>query len=255
VYIGNANKYALGLPVENRIRINLWSGPRNISTAMMYSFAQRNDTCVVDEPLYAHYLKATGLNHPGREEVLQSQENDGNKVIQQIISGDCNKPVLFCKQMTHHLVNLDPDFLSKTFNILLIRDPKQVLISYSKVIDQPTLSDIGIKQSYELFEFLRERNYHALVIDSNELLKDPEKILRAVCENTGIGFQSEMLLWTAGARPEDGVWAKYWYKNVHQSTGFATFKKEEPDLPEHLQSVYDEAKPFYDFLYARSLKA
>lgn len=235
-------------------RINLWSGPRNISTALMYSFAQRNDTQVVDEPLYAHYLKTTGLNHPGKEEVMQSQDSDGSKVIDEIILGDCNKPVLFCKQMTHHLVNLDFDFLSKTCNILLIRDPKQVLISYAKVIEQPDLSDIGIKQSYELFQFLQEKKYHCLVIDSNEVLKNPEKILTAVCENIGIEFQSAMLQWRAGARREDGVWAKYWYKNVHQSTGFAPFEKEDQELPGRLQSIYEEAKPCYDFLYERALK-
>ncbi|MEO6168309.1 MAG: hypothetical protein ABIO46_03475 [Chitinophagales bacterium] len=234
-------------------RIQLWSGPRNISTAMMYSFAQRNDTLVMDEPLYAHYLNVTGLNHPGREEVLQSQENDGNKVMQKISSAEQDQPVLFCKQMTHHLINVDLNFLSQTFNLLLIRDPKEVLISYAKVIEQPTLSDIGIQQSHELFHFLKNKNYRCLIVDAKKILNDAQQQLTAICNNAGLDFQPSMLHWKAGARAEDGVWAKYWYKNVHHSTGFAPFKEQEQSLPLHLVSIYEEAKPYYDFLYARSL--
>ena len=236
-------------------RIQLWSGPRNISTAMMYSFAQRNDTQVMDEPLYAHYLHVTGLQHPGREEVLQSQEQDGNKVMQAIISGEYNKPVLFCKQMTHHLVNIDLEFLSDTINILLIRNPKDVLISYAKIIEQPSFSDIGIQQSFELYEFLQSKNYHCLIVDAAELLKDPERQLTALCNNAGIGFQTAMLSWKAGALKEDGIWAKYWYNNVHRSTGFTPFEKEDRELPIPLENIYARAKPYYDFLYQKSLIA
>lgn len=235
-------------------RINLWSGPRNISTALMYSFAQRTDTVVIDEPLYGHFLRETGLNHPGKEEVLQSQESDGNKIISQIILGECSKPILFCKQMTHHLLNLDLQFLSQTYNVILIRDPKQVLISYAKVISEPTLDDIGIRQSFDLFHFLSEKNFHHLVIDSEDVLRNPEKSLTALCENLGISFQPDMLHWKAGARPEDGVWAKYWYNNVHASTGFTPFEKDARALPPHLENIYQEAKTYYDFLAVRSIK-
>ena len=236
-------------------RINLWSGPRNISTAIMYSFAQRNDTQVVDEPLYAHYLRVSGAKHPGREEVLNSQENDGEKVMEHLLSNRWKKPIVFFKQMTHHLVNLSMDFLSRTKNILLIRDPKDVLISYSKVIEQPNLKDIGIQQSYDLWNFLEEKNFHRLVLDANEVLQHPRKLLTKVCEHTGIEFDPSMLHWKAGARTEDGVWAKHWYGNVHQSTGFASFEKEEKVLPEHLTNIYHDAKPFYDFLFQMALKA
>ncbi len=236
-------------------RIQLWSGPRNISTAMMYSFAQRNDTQVVDEPLYAHYLRVTGLPHPGRDEVLQSQEQDGNKVMEVITSGHCDKPILFCKQMTHHLVNIDLEFLASTVNILLIRNPKDVLISYAKVVDQPSLSDIGIQQSFELYEFLQSKKYHCLIVDAEELLRNPERQLTALCTNAGIDFQAAMLSWEAGARKEDGIWAKYWYHNVHRSTGFTPFDKPDRELPPQLEKIYAQAKPYYDFLYQKSLKA
>lgn len=235
--------------------IQLWSGPRNISTAFMYSFTQRNDTQVLDEPLYAHYLSKTGLEHPGHDEVLQSQENDGKKVMKKIISDSWVKPVLFCKQMTHHLIDIDLNFLKNSFNILLIRDPKQVLISYSKVIAQTKLSDIGIKQNFDLYHYLAKNNFHCLVIDSNELLKNPEKLLRNICNNVGIEFQSSMLKWQAGPKKEDGVWAKYWYENVHHSTGFEPFKEKQTELSEHLEKVYLESKPYYDFLFSHSLKA
>ena len=235
--------------------IQLWSGPRNISTAFMYSFAQRNDIQVLDEPLYAHYLEKTGMEHPGREEVLQSQEHDGNKVMEKIISDSWMKPVLFCKQMTHHLIDIDLTFLKNSFNLLLVRNPKQVLISYARVIAEPQLNDIGIKQNFDLYHYLKENNFHCLVIDSNELLKNPGKLLRIICSEAGIEFQPAMLKWEAGPKKEDGVWAKYWYENVHRSTGFEPFKETETEMPVHLEKIYLESKPYYDFLFQHSLKA
>ncbi len=240
--------------MKNKI-LQLWSGPRNISTAFMYSFAQRNDTTVLDEPLYAHYLKVTGADHPGRNDVLKSQEQDGNKVILEINTGSFNKSILFCKQMTHHLINIDLGLLSNSFNLLLIRNPKQVLHSYAKVIDHPQLSDIGIQQNFDLYHYLIKNNFHCVVIDSNELLKNPEKLLRTICDEVAIIFDPEMLSWNAGAKKEDGVWAKYWYENVHKSTGFEPFKERETILIPQLESVYLESKPYYDFLYLKSLKA
>lgn len=240
--------------MNDAIRINLCSGPRNISTAMMYSFAQRDDTIVVDEPLYAHYLQVSGAEHPGRGEVLAAQENHGMKVIEWMVNHSFDKPIVFFKQMTHHLVNLPLDFLSDCKNILLIRDPKDVLISYSKVIDQPTLTDIGIKQNYDLFKYLEEKNIHHVVVDSRDILAQPEVMLKKICASLGIIFQPAMLEWKAGSRKEDGVWAKYWYKNVHESTGFAPFERAEKELPGRLRNIYEEAKPFYDSLYHQRLQ-
>lgn len=235
--------------------IQLWSGPRNISTAFMYSFAQRNDTQILDEPLYAHFLIKTGAQHPGVNEVLESQEHDGNKVMKKILSESWQKPIIFCKQMTHHLIDIDLNFLKKSFNLLLVRNPKQVLNSYAKVIAHPQLADIGVKQNFDLYHYLKENNFHCLVIDSNELLKNPEKILRIICNKIEIAFQTSMLKWNAGAKPEDGVWAKHWYANVHQSTNFEPIKEREINLPSHLQKIFLESKPYYDFLYIHSLKA
>lgn len=241
--------------MEPVVRINLWSGPRNISTAMMYSFAQRNDTLVVDEPLYPHYLCVSGAAHPGREEVLAAQENNGQKVVEWMMSHAFEKPVVFFKQMTHHLLDLPLEFLADCRNIILIRNPKDVLISYAKVIAEPELAGIGIKQSYDLLQFLQEKKFHGVVVDSADVLKNPETLLKKLCENLGIRFQPTMLHWQVGPRPEDGVWAKHWYSNVHQSTGFAPWTGEEKILPEQLKKIYEEAKPFYDSLREQALKS
>jgi hypothetical protein len=236
-------------------RICLWSSPRNISTAMMYSFAQRPDTVVFDEPLYAHYLRVTGIDHPGREETLQSQENDGNKVVQQLMLGSFDKPVVFFKQMTHHLVQLDEAFLSEMKNILFIRDPKQIISSYAQVRPDVNMQDIGIEKQWQLFQQLTANNQHCIVLDSNEILKAPEKVLTELCTAIGIPFYKTMLHWPAGPKPEDGVWAKFWYDNVHKSTGFEKQATSNRPLPRHLLSLYEESKKYHDLLFQQSIKA
>lgn len=237
------------------IRINLWSSPRNISTAMMYSFAQRDDAIVIDEPLYAHYLFTTNSNHPGKQEILQAQENDREKVIDQIILADYNKPIVFFKQMTHHLININLDFLSKTKNIIFIRDPKQIIASYAQVRKEVNMIDIGIEMQWNLFNHLTKNKLSCIVLDSNEILKAPLTVLQKLCDALQIPFTQKMLHWQAGAKSYDGVWAKYWYNNVHQSTGFAKQKTSERELPAYLQSLYEECKVFYDRLYPLSIKA
>ncbi|HRH60285.1 MAG TPA: hypothetical protein PL045_06925 [Chitinophagaceae bacterium] len=236
-------------------RINLWSSPRNISTAMMYSFAQRPDTIVFDEPLYAHYLSVTGIDHPGKEEILQSQENDGDKVVQHLMLKDYEKPVAFFKQMTHHLVSLDESFLTKFSNIIFIRDPKQIISSYSAVRPDVTMQDIGMQKQWQLYNQLCEKGFPPVVLDSNEMLAAPQKVLQQLCDALGIIFFEQMLHWQAGARPEDGVWAKYWYANVHASTGFEKQNTSSRELPEYLQPLYEECKPLYEQLYIHSIKA
>jgi hypothetical protein len=220
----------------------------------MYSFAQRPDTIAFDEPLYAHYLRVTGIDHPGKEEVLASQENDGEKVVKEIILGEYTKPVAFFKQMTHHLVELSEDFLGKVYNILFIRDPKQIISSYAQVRPNVTMQDIGIEKQWHLFNSLKEKNYYCIVLDSNEILKATEKALCSLCDALEIPFYKEMLHWKAGPKKEDGVWAKYWYENVHKSTGFKKQKTSNRLLPEYLEPLYNESQKYYDLLYQHSIK-
>lgn len=239
----------------NTKRICLWSSPRNLSTALMYSFAQRPDTLVYDEPLYAHYLRVTGANHPGSNEVLHSQENDGNKVVNAIVHTIYDKPVVFFKQMTHHLVEVQTDFLQDVVNIIYIRDPKQIISSYAQVRPDVNAQDIGIEKQWELYNLLITCQQPFVVLDSGEILKNPETVLTALCEALQIPFYKEMLQWPAGPKQEDGVWAKYWYSNVHKSKHFEKQETSSRELPNYLQPLYLESKNYYDQLYNHSIKA
>lgn len=238
-------------------RICLWSGPRNVSTALMYSFAQRNDCKVFDEPLYAHYLSKTPARayHPGAEEVIATMENDGRKVVRDLILGDFGKPVLFFKHMTHHLVDLDLGFLSETVNVLLTRDPVDMLPSYAVQVERPTLLDVGYKQHIELLDYLRSIGQNPPVLDSKQILLNPKKVLNELCERIGIPFEEAMLSWEAGARPEDGSWAKYWYRSVHGSTGFGKYIQKTEPFPESLKPLLEECKPYYEQLNVLAIKA
>lgn len=217
----------------------------------MYSFAQRADTKVVDEPLYAYYLTQTGVKHPGGEEVIQSMPVDYKEVLENIRALNEQHQYVFVKNMAHHLIMDDLSFLKDWTNVFLIRDPKELIISFNKVIKNPTIRDIGLMKSFELFNGLGE---HATVLDSNEVLKSPETVLDKLCRAIGIPMDNQMLSWQAGARAEDGVWAKYWYENVHQSTGFAKPHNRTDELPQHLQPLYDEAIIYYNKLYPKSIK-
>jgi len=229
------------------VRICLWSGPRTISTALMYSFAQRHDTTVVDEPLYAHYLRVTpaAAYHPGAGEVLESMDGDGSRVLREVVLGEYDTPVVFFKQMTHHLVDLDLDFLDHTTNVLLTRDPHDMLRSYAAVVDSPSVADTGYPQSARLLEELRRRGQDPVVMDSTATLSDPESILRQLCARLGIGFDPAMLSWEAGPRPEDGVWAPHWYAAVHRSTGFGGRRNHTDPFPERLRPLLEECLPHY----------
>ncbi|MEZ5012837.1 MAG: hypothetical protein R2794_00965 [Chitinophagales bacterium] len=230
------------------INIHLLSGPRNISTAMMYAFAQRASCTVVDEPLYAAYLQRTGLQHPGREEVLLSQDTDPDIVIRDVIFKKYGTKEVFFKHMTHHLEGINLDFLLEGRNILLLRDPEKVLRSYSKVIAEPTVSDIGLPQARQILDFLKWNNAHYYVLDADVFLSDPARQTEALCSACDIPFDPNMLHWEPGARTEDGVWAKYWYANVHKSTGFTPFHSTEEALPEKLLPVLEQAQKIYTSL-------
>jgi len=238
-------------------RINVWSSPRNISTAFMYAFAQRKDITVVDEPLYAHYLTRTNTEaeHPGTPEILAAQENDGEKVVEHLILGNHATDVVLFKQMTHHLIHLDEDFLFKTQNILLIRNPRRIIASYAKVIENPEMHDIGIQKQYELFQKLQKGGRVAAVVDARQLLLNPRKVLEILCQKLDIEFDENMLSWKAGALPEDGVWAKYWYANVHQSTGFQPYQEKTVSLPENLEFLAKECQHYYEYLFDFAIKS
>lgn len=238
-------------------RICLWSGPRNISTALMYSFAQRDDATVYDEPLYAHYLSKTPAReyHPGSDEVIATMENDGEKVVRDLILGDLPKPVAFFKHMTHHLFDLDLGFLSKTVNVLLTRDPFDMLPSYAVWVEKPTLQDVGYKAHIDLLEYLQSIGQNPPILDSKQILLNPKKVLGELCERIGIPFQEAMLSWKAGPRPEDGSWSKYWYKSVHESTGFGKYVQKSEPFPEALKPLLDECLPYYEKLNTLAIKA
>ena len=233
--------------------ICLWSCPRNVSTALMYSFAQREDTQVFDEPLYAHYLKVSGAQHPVREQVLQALENDGDKVVQEVILQESNK-LLFHKLMTHFLIDIDTEFLSEVINVIFIRNPEEIITSYAKVIPNPKMNDIGVRQQYELYLSLEERGVTPIVLDSKYLLQNPELILNKLCNILEIPFDKKMLKWGKGARKEDGVWASYWYKNIHNSTGFLPYTKREITLTGSNAELAEECLPYYKFLTTKSLQ-
>jgi hypothetical protein len=235
--------------------INLISGPRNLSTALMYSFAQREDMIVMDEPFYGYYLKNADRNnpHPSQEEILELMEVRENKIIETINQNSLHKNV-FVKGMAHHLLSESPLFILDWDNVLLIRHPKKLIASFSKVISNPDLTDIGIKKEAELFLFLQKNGKTPLVIDSDELLKNPKAYLITICEHLDIPFDEKMLVWQKGGIPEDGIWAKHWYSNVHNSEGFAVQKSSSQALAPHLEPLLKAALPFYDILKSSILK-
>lgn len=237
-------------------RICLWSGPRNISTALMYSFAQRQDTSVFDEPLYGHYLSRSPARryHPGAQQIIDAMETDSDQVVNSML-GDTSSPVLFFKHMTHHLIELDWSFLRDTVNVILTRDPVDMLPSYAKNVAQPTIDDVGYARHIELLDYLRSIGQSPPVLDSRQVLLNPEGVLRALCDEIGIDFDSDMLSWEAGPRPEDGVWAPYWYANVHKSTGFAQYKPKTDPFPPHLQPLLAECQPHYAQLHQLAIQA
>jgi hypothetical protein len=235
-------------------RIFLWSGPRNISTALMYSFAQRPDTQVYDEPLYGFYLSHSTAQtyHPGAKEILDTMTHDGEEVVRMMLSTD-EKPVLFFKNMCHHLLDLDRNFMAQGENVILTRDPEEMLSSFGKIIENPQMVDVGYKAQVELLHDLTARDIPVTVVDSKSLLLNPRHQLTALCERLSIQFDEGMLHWKAGARKEDGVWAPYWYANVHQSTGFARYVPKDTLLPEKLIPLLSECKLFYEELMVHSL--
>ena len=233
------------------VRVAMWSGPRNISTAMMRAWENRPDTVVVDEPLYAAYLAATGLDHPGREDVIASQPTDWREVVRSL-NAPVDADVHYIKHMTHHLLpSMSLEWVPEFRNVLLIRDPAEVVASYVRSRESCEPDDIGLLQQARLLEVLPE---DTPVIDAGDFLRDPGAHLRWICDWLGIAFTDRMLTWPAGPRDSDGVWAPHWYAAVERSTGFEPWRPREVDLDTHDAAVAEACRPAYDLLHARRLR-
>ena len=234
--------------------INLISGPRNLSTALMYSFSQRPDTKVIDEPFYAHYLSTTGISHPGRKETLETLSSDINKVLDNIFkTSGCE--ILFLKNMAHHHQEMELSFLENMTNLFLVRNPGQLIASFAQVIKNPQMKDIGLKKSWELYQIICElNNASPNVLDSAQILKDPPKLLEKLCEKLDIKFYDSMLSWSEGGIKEDGAWSDFWYKNVHKSTGFKKQQTSNRELPPHCEALYFDALKYYNKLTKKSIR-
>ncbi len=234
----------------------MWSGPRNISTAMMRSFENRPDTEVWDEPMYGHYLSRTGIEHPGAAEVITDQGINWQAIAKQCNDNSPNDAAVFYqKHMTMHLLpEMDREWVSSLRNCFLIRHPEQVVASYGAVRPELTLEDVGFVQQAELFEYVVNTTHQTpLVIDSRDFLLNPKAMLGAMCESLNIPFFEEMLSWPSGQRNTDGVWGKYWYDSVWKSTGFSEYQEKPFDLSPGFQKIADAAHPYYQRLYERRL--
>ena len=238
--------------MSETIRIAMWSGPRNISTAMMRSFENRPDTAVVDEPFYAAYLAETGLDHPMREAVLAAQPTDWRAVVDRLTGPvPDGRPIFYQKHMTHHMLpGMDLGWTAGCRNAFLIRPPEQVLASYTQKRGEVSLADIGFARQAELFDREADRLGAAPpVIEAGDVLTDPRGALRALCEALGIPFSEAMLRWPAGPRASDGVWAPAWYDAVERSTGFeAPRRSAELKLDPPLRQIANAARPYYERL-------
>jgi len=238
------------------IRIAMWSGPRNISTAMMRAWGNRGDTIVIDEPFYAYYLKVTGMEHPGADEVIATGETDWRKIVTHLTGPIASgKRIFFQKQMTHHLLpEMDREWLAAVTNCFLIRDPREVISSYIKKREDPALEDLGFVQQAEIFDFVRTRtNAVPPVVDAKDVLQDPERTLRLLCEAIGVEFSRSMLSWSPGLRDTDGIWAKYWYSEVAKTTSFQPYRARHYEVPENLRELFARCRDCYEKLYQHRL--
>jgi hypothetical protein len=225
----------------------MWSGPRTVSTALMRAWENRADTVVVDEPLYAFYLDRTGLDHPGHQEVIASQPTDWRVVLDQLTGAPLPPGIgiSYAKHMTHHLLpEVDRAALAPLRHAHLIRDPRELLASYARVRTEPSLADLGIAAQTEIFE-----SFGGPVVDSADLLADPEGMLRALCRALDVPFDEAMLAWPAGPRASDGVWAPYWYDSVRSSAGFTAHRRPAEPLPARLEPLAARCLPYFSRLH------
>lgn len=237
------------------MRIALWSGPRNLSTAMMRSFASRSDTVCIDEPFYAPYLALTGLDHPMRAEILAAHEADPDKVIDDLAYAPATQPIFYQKQMTHHMVNgLARNWMAAVHNAFLIRHPARVMASYARKVETASLEAIGFAQQLELFRYVTEElGQPAIIIDSDDILRDPAAMLAKLCAALNIAYQPAMLRWSKGIQTEDGIWASHWYDAIIETTGFASAPGALPQLSTDYAAIADAAMESYERLWEHRL--
>ena len=245
------------MTMREGLRIAMWSGPRNISTAMMRAWENREDTAVIDEPFYAHYLVETGVEHPGRDDVIATQETDDAKVATALtgpIPG--GKAIWYQKHMTQHMLPEMPlDWLDQVTNCFLIREPERVAASFTIQRPDAAVWELGFEQQARLFEHVCDKLGHAPpVIDAADVLKDPRGTLGALCAKLGAPFSERMLCWPAGKRTSDGVWAPHWYSAVERSTGFAPYRPCDSKLSDFQQQLADACRPHYERLARHRLQ-
>ncbi|KAF0913586.1 hypothetical protein E2562_023300 [Oryza meyeriana var. granulata] len=233
---------------EQPVVIHAWSAPRSLSTSLMYSFAQRDDMEVVDEPLYANFLRVTGVDRPYRQELLSKMDPDGNKVIDEVILGPGKTKYRYCKHIAkQRLPNLSSDLMKKGKHFILIRNPLNILPSFDKVVP-PSFLELGIAELVSIYSELCELGSPPPVIDADDLQRDPEAVLCGLCEDLGIPFQSQMVKWEAGPKDFDGIWAPWWYRSVHKSTGFSMPHRYPLTFPFVFYDLLEQSLPFYNML-------
>jgi hypothetical protein len=233
-------------------RIAMWSGPRNISTAMMRSWEARGDTLVRDEPLYAHYLAATGRDHPGRDEVIATHEPDWRAVVAELTGPvPHGRPIFYQKHMAHHLLpDMDTAWVAGLVNCFLIRAPSEMITSLAKVLPDPSIEETGLPQQVRLFEAERARTGRVPpVLDARDVLTDPADRLARLCDAVGVAWTDAMLSWKPGRRPTDGVWARHWYASVEASTGFAPYRPKDEPVPDHLRGLAEACDALYHVMH------
>ena len=237
------------------MKIAMWSGPRNLSTAMMYAFGNRADCAVVDEPFYAAYLAMTGLEHPMGEEILASQDQDPANVVADLVGDNPDgKSHFYQKHMTQHMIAGVPrTWMREVTNVFLLRHPARVIASYADKRENPTLTDIGFPQQLELMQLVASWDKKPIVIDSHDIRDNPRDMLEKLCNAIGLGFDDPMLSWPKGEHKDDGAWAPHWYNAVWNSTGFAGAEGPLPEVPDTLQPVLQAALPLYEEMKAHKL--
>jgi hypothetical protein len=239
------------------LRFAMWSGPRNISTAMMRSWGNRPDTFVCDEPLYAHYLLASGAPHPGADEVIARHETDWRKVVAWL-TGPVpeGKAIFYQKHMAHHLLpHVDRGWLGRVTSAFLLREPREMLTSLARFIAAPRIEDTGLPQQQEIFDWVRSTTGAAPpVLDARDVLDRPEAMLRQLCARLDVAFTPAMLSWPPGPRPSDGVWARHWYAAVYETTSFGPYRPKDEPVPPRLADVLAQADAIYQRLYDQRLR-